>query len=418
MSKIYNKWFKLFVIILGASAIYRLSYLKDAFYVPMRENFGLTNTQIGLCFTVLGIVQTSAYIPSGWLAQRFSARFLIPLSLIGTGCLGFYYATFPPFPILLVMFALFGIFTEGTYWPIVLKSVRLLGDGKQQGRLFGFFESGRGLTETIIAFVALAVFKAFGEGGSGLRAAIYFFCILMIAVGIFSIFTIQDDTIKKGGNQREKNKLAFKEFGRAIKTKEVWLVACNTASVYILFTGITFFVPFLQDIYALPVTLAGIYGVVNMYVVRMFGGAIGGVLADKVLGSSTKYMNRAFIVLAILAGILLIIPSEKSFIYVVLIITLLFSLTIMTMRGVFFAPMEEVKVPREISGAAMAIGSFIGYSPAMFGYTMYGWLLDRTPGAGGYKIVFSVMIVLAFVGFFISSRLWKAVKNKMNEQVA
>ncbi len=42
-------------------------------------------------------------------------------------------------------------------WPVLLKSVSRLGNSEQQGRLFGFFETGRGIVDTIVAFSALAV---------------------------------------------------------------------------------------------------------------------------------------------------------------------------------------------------------------------------------------------------------------------
>lgn len=38
--------------------VFKLSSLKDAFYVPMQEFMNLSNTQIGLALSVYGIVQT------------------------------------------------------------------------------------------------------------------------------------------------------------------------------------------------------------------------------------------------------------------------------------------------------------------------------------------------------------------------
>ena len=41
---------------------------------------------------------------------------------------------------------------------LALKSVSRLGNSEQKGRLFGFFETGRGIADTVVAFSALAVF--------------------------------------------------------------------------------------------------------------------------------------------------------------------------------------------------------------------------------------------------------------------
>lgn len=52
-----NKWARLCFLILGGGTIFKLSSMKDVFYVPMQNDWGLTNTQIGLSFeTVIKIV--------------------------------------------------------------------------------------------------------------------------------------------------------------------------------------------------------------------------------------------------------------------------------------------------------------------------------------------------------------------------
>nr|WP_224384151.1 hypothetical protein [Campylobacter coli] len=43
---------------IGGGTVFKLSSLKDAFYVPMQEFMNLSNTQIGLALSVYGIVQT------------------------------------------------------------------------------------------------------------------------------------------------------------------------------------------------------------------------------------------------------------------------------------------------------------------------------------------------------------------------
>lgn len=55
-----------------------------------------------------------------------------------------------------------------------------------------------------------------------------------------------------------------------------------------------------------------------------------------------------------------------------MVITLTISAFVFSMRAVFFAPMDEVNVPRDITGSAMSIGSFVGYLPGAFMYAVYG----------------------------------------------
>lgn len=58
------------------------------------------------------------------------------------------------------------------------------------------------------------------------------------------------------------------------------------------------------------------------------------------------------------------------------------------MRPVFFAHIDEIKVPREITGAAMSIGSVIGYLPSVL---LILYMLDKNPGIVGYRHVLMTM---------------------------
>ena len=99
--------------------------------------------------------------------------------------------------------------------------------------------------------------------------------------------------------------------------------------------------------------------------------------------------------------------------------TLGFGAIVFTMRAVFFAPMDEVKVPAEITGAAMSLASLVIYLPNAFAYVMYGSFLDRYPGMTGFRIIFSVMIGWAVIGLFVSTFLIHRIKkhqaSKTNE---
>lgn len=74
--------------------------------------------------------------------------------------------------------------------------------------------------------------------------------------------------------------------------------------------------------------------------------------------------------------------------------------------------MAEVKVPRNITGSAMSIGSFVGYLPGAFMYAVYGFILDSAEGLAGYRIVFLLMASFAVIGFFLSFYIRKVIKKQ------
>lgn len=165
-----NKWARFCFLILGGGTIFKLSSMKDVFYVPMQSDWGLTNTQIGLSFTVYTIVQTTGLFLSLYIADRYSKKILLPFGLIGVGLCGLYLATLPSFTGYLICFAAMAFFADVVYWPVLLKAVRLLGTQEEQGRMFGFLEAGRGVVDVIVASGALFVFVQFGEGKAGMQA--------------------------------------------------------------------------------------------------------------------------------------------------------------------------------------------------------------------------------------------------------
>ena len=408
-----NKWVKLSVLILGGGTIFKLCSLKDAFYIPMMTHFHLTNEQIGIAMSVYGILQTIGYIPSMYLADRFSKRILIPMALICVGTVGFYFSTFPSFTGILLCFALFAIFTEMIYWPVLLKTVRLLGSKEEQGRMFGFLEGGRGVVDTFVAFSALGIFLYLGSGAFGLQCAIYFYSTIIILVGIISIFFVdsKEDNVEIKQPAKDKNKEVLKGIVSCLKIPEIWLTSFIIFFVYVAYCGLTFFIPFLRTIYGLPLALVGAYGIVNQYGLKLIGGPVGGFLADKVFHSPLKCLRLVLLLGSIAMLGFIFLPHQHLNAYIGMVVTLCFGAFVFVMRAVFFAPMEEINIPRKVAGTAMAIACFVGYAPNMFAYTLFGRFLDKNPGITGYNYVFVVMGVSLFIGFILSCILLKRIEK-------
>ena len=406
----FKKWFTFFILVLGAGTIYKVASLKSAFYVPMQEFMGLTHTQIGTATGVWSTIASFGFIFSVYISDRFSKKIMLPLALILTGLLGFWLSTFPSFGVILFIYAMFGVTCDMLYWPILLKSIKLLGTDQEQGRLFGFLEGGRGIVDTVIAFIGLGIFAFFGSNAFGLKSSIWFFSGSMIIIGIISYFCLEHDK-KVETKKVENKKSSFDTVKKVVKMPEVWLVSFTIFFVYAMYCGLVYFLPFLEEIYALPVALVGAYGIINQYGLKILSGPIGGILADKKFKSPSKFLRLSFVVAVVILGIFTFLPHETMGVYTGMILTLVVGTIIFSMRSVFFAPMGEIKIPDEMSGAAMSIGSFIGYAPGIFCYTMYGNILDSNPGLSGYKIVFIIMCAFGLAGFIISNLLVKKIKK-------
>lgn len=406
-----NKWIRLCFLILGAGTIYKISSMKDVFYVPMQEDWGLSNTQIGLGFTVYTIVQTIGLFSSLYISDRFSKKILLPAGLIGVGLCGAFLSTLPPFTGYLIGFGCLAFFGEVVYWPVLLKAVRLLGTKEEQGRMFGFLEAGRGVIDVIIASGALFVFVQFGEGKAGMQAGLIYYTIVTMLVGVITYFVVDSDDKRTGQSAAEANAEVLQGIKFVLKSANVWLAAFCVFFVYSAYCGLTYFIPFLKDIYGLPVALVGAYGIINQYGLKMVGGPIGGFIADKVAKSPTVYLKYTFIIAAIAMFCFMQLPHQSMNVYLGMCCTLGFGAIIFSQRAIFFAPMDEIGTPREYAGSAMSLGCLIGYMPSMFGYAIYGSLLDNYEGITGYNYVFSIMIAFSIMGFICATVLSRRIRR-------
>lgn len=415
--RIDKKWISFGILMLGAGTIYKLGFLKDAFYVPMQEFMGLSHTQIGTAMSIAGLISTFSFLTAIGITDKVSKKIMIPFSLISICLCGIWLSTFPSYPVFLLIYCLLAICADMLYWPTMLKTVRLLGTEDEQGRMFGIMEAGRGLMDTIIAFGALGIFSAMGSTAAGLKMAILFYSIVPGVIGIIMYFMLEpDDAPAPTPVQTQENASAAKEKNtsgimRTLKNKNIWLVSFNIFFVYSVYCGLTYFIPFLEEAYALPAALVGVYGIINQYGLKMLGGPVGGFITDKILHSATKYLRIAFVIVGVIVSVFAMLPHKSMGIFLGMFITLTISACVYSMRAIFFAPMDEVHVPREITGSAMAMGSFIGYLPGSFMYAVYGGILDKFEGLFGYRIVYLMMAAFAAGGFVLSTYIISTIKK-------
>lgn len=199
---------------------------------------------------------------------------------------------------------------------------------------------------------------------------------------------------------------------RAVKIPELWIASLIIFCVYTVYAGLTYFIPFLKDVYKMPVALVGAYGIINQYGLKMIGGPVGGIMSDKVFKSPTKYLKYTFLIAAAMIGGFTLLPHNSMNIYLGMTCTLLFGSIIFSQRAIFFAPLDEIDIPKEISGAAVSIACLVGYAPSMFAFTLYGTIIDKFPGLTGYRYVFMVMAGFAIAGFVVCTYLLKKIEAK------
>ena len=80
-----NRWLYLFCLVFEGELIFSLPFHITRFFRPtFLEVFGFSNAELGDVFAVYGVLALLAYFPGGAIADHFSARKLMSLSLVAT----------------------------------------------------------------------------------------------------------------------------------------------------------------------------------------------------------------------------------------------------------------------------------------------------------------------------------------------
>ena len=408
-----KKYLILVICGIAGSAIYRLPFLRETYYEAMKQAIGATNGQLGMLMSAYGIVNFILYLPGGWAADKFSARNLMAFSLISTGVTGFYFATFPPFPVVLALHGLWAVTTVFTFWAACIRVVKELGDSKEQGKLFGFWYLGKGMTAMILGFITVPLFAHFGEGVSGLRATIIFYSVVSILTGVLAWIVIpskkpvEENSSSEGG-------FSVKDMFTVFKMPAVWIAGLASFCMWSIYIGFGYITPYFTDIFNMGESQVALASILRAYVLFALGGLVGGKLADKCKTKSI-FMVYSFIGMIIFTVIYLFIPGKNSMIIPALVNMVALGAFVYCANAVFFSLIDETGVPAKVTGTAAGLISLCAYFPDIYLYIVLGNVIDNNPGATGYKYIFLFMIVCAVIGLIASVILHKmSTKRKAN----
>ncbi|MEJ2595775.1 MAG: MFS transporter [bacterium] len=121
-----SRWLTIFSLVFAGEMIFSLPFHIARYFRPMLlEVLDLSQTQLGDVQAVYGIMAMIAYFPGGMLADRFSARKLMTLSLFATAAGGLYFASLPGQYGLFMVFGWWGVTTVFLFWAALIKATRL-----------------------------------------------------------------------------------------------------------------------------------------------------------------------------------------------------------------------------------------------------------------------------------------------------
>jgi sugar phosphate permease len=414
----FRKWLTLFLLSLGGGTIYIVPYYKFTYYDQLQLASGLSNYQLGMLMTVMGILNMIFYIPGGAIADKFSPRSLFTFSMIATGGLTIWYGTMPGYTGMLIIHALFAITTVLTFWSAFLKGIRACGTKEEQGRMYGISDMIRAIVGTVVSFALLAILGNAATDVVGLANSLYVMGALYIGIGVATFFLMPRGKEAQAATDEEdvkQVKFSFAVAAKVLKMPAVWFIAINIFCWYVAYTTITYAVPYLSDGFGMSSGVASSVGIIRQYVITIMIAPIAGFIADKKLKSSSKLLIFCGILCTILTALFIVVPSSATLVMLMVVITLSVGAVISAARGVYFATMAETRIPLYVTGVATGIISVISYSPDLFLQAMYGKWLDNY-GLVGYKYIFAFMAAVMVVSIITAVLIRKTQLKAQKEE--
>ena len=392
---------QLALIIVAAGAIYPLLYLRQNFELSIIEAFNISQTQLRYCSSILGFIFMITYVPSGWLADRFSSRKLLAYSLLATGLLGLWFSTMPSYTSLLIIYGAWGLATGLSFWSAHIKLVAMLAKSDQQGRFFGILDGGRGLVEALLATLAIALFAYVLSAESGsttlaLKQVIYLYAGVLLVMAPLTYWLLDEPEAEPKQAATVTKSSFMHDIKVVLRRREIWLCAICIACGYQLFYATYSFSAYLQQHFGLTAVMVGTITVAKLWM-RPIGGIAAGFIGD---WSSPEKVLSILLALASLSLAMMAFLPPSAATLLMLAVVLLIGLLTYAVRGLYWATLGGCNVPNNIKGLAIGIISMIGYFPEFYLPLVSAPLIEHYPNGLGYKIYYLIISLFGLAGAY------------------
>ncbi|MCB0661747.1 MAG: MFS transporter [Saprospiraceae bacterium] len=397
-------WYYLLLLILAGESVFILPFVLSRIFRPtVLEAFSLDNTQLGLCFSLYGIVALVSYFFGGPLADRFVPRKLMAVALWMTALGGILYATFPKYEVLRLLYGYWGFTTIFLFWAPMIKATRVWGGPASQGKAFGLLDGGRGLVGALFGALGVYIFAfflsdqsieaSFAERQEAFKWVIWTCAALVALTGILVWFflEIKSSVVKNISLEQ----ISLTEIGKVLRLPSVWLLMCVILCAYVGYKATDVLSLYAKDVMLYDQVQSAQVGTALLFIRPIIGIAIG-FIADR--SRTTLWLLISFVISFLGAMVFAsgIISSSSTLLFIISVFII--AAGVYGARALYYAVMERGQIPLAITGTAVGLISLVGYTPDIFAGPLMGALLDSSPGEAGHQHVFWMVAGFSFVG--------------------
>jgi MFS family permease len=382
----------LVTLIIAGEGIFFLPFVLARVFRPtLLDLFDISNTELGVWFSVYGLVAMISYLLGGPLADRFPSRNLMAAALWLTSGGGLIMATVPTDRSMIFLYAFWGFTTICLFWAAMIRATREWGGTAFQGRAFGWLEGGRGGVAALLATFAFLMFARAGN----LRVVVLAASLAIFLSGWMVWLFIPRKSPERSGIPVSG---VINGVFRLLRIRNIWLLSIIIICAYSGYKITDDFSLFAKDVLGFTETSSAGIGTAALWI-RALVAILAGYLADRYNRLNVITVSFA---ITLMGGILISCGIFDGITWLLLINLAFTAAGIYGVRALYFAVMKEAGVPAALTGTAVGLVSFAGFTPEVFIGPWMGRLLDHSPGVAGHRHVFLLLSAFALSGLITS----------------
>ena len=392
------------LIVAGETIFFLPFVLARVFRPTLLDVFQITNTELGLWFSIYGLVAMISYLFGGILADRFAARNLMASALWLTSGGGLIMAMVPSNKVMIWLYAFWGFTTICLFWAAMIRATREWGGIDFQGRAFGWLEGGRGGVAALLATFAFLLFSRDGN----LRTVILATSLFTFMGGLMVWIFIPKTLAEKSGSRISHT---IREIPSLLRLRNTWLLSVIIICAYTGYKITDDYSLFAREVLGFSESSAAGVGTVALWI-RALVAILAGYLADRYRRTDVITVSFGLTLIGALLVGFRIFDGISGLLLLNLAMT---AAGIYGVRALYFAVMKEAGFPFALTGTAVGIVSFAGFSPDIFIGPWMGHLLDSSPGPTGHSHVFLLLGFFALLGL-VASLLFRENHKQQSSQ--
>ena len=394
----------MFALVIAGEAIFLLPFILMRVFKPIiRETFLISDAQIGEAQALYGITATLSYFFGGFIADKWEPKKLLSLSLFLTAIGGFWMTMIPSIFTLKILYSFWGVSTILLFWASLIKATRQWGNENNQGLSFGLLDGGRGLFAASIALFGASILTyffpqkgieiTFDNKVETLQYIIGTITFIVFLVSLLVWKVLPKEPVKF--ETRKEFQFNFKKAFYLMKQKKVIFHSIIIFCAYCSYKLTGVYGTYAKDVWNYSLEEATYFAVFIQYLRPIAAISIGWI-ADKFIPS--KIIVPSFSILILASAILGFGFFNEQPMFLSFTVFIFMALGTYSLRGLYFAIIEETKTPIQMTGTLVGIISVVGFTPDIFMSLFIGYMLGENPTLIEYQHLFTTFTIIPIVG--------------------